>query len=122
MKKYTELKEEERVEIFKLRQSGHKIKKIAGKLNRAKSTISRELARNKYSDIIAYLPDIAHFIAKKRRHVQPYQFKKALLTNIDDSSLIEIQNQFNNIPRKVLGYKTPLELFTKYLKRVALQT
>ena len=48
--------------------------------------------------------------------------KKALLTNIDDSSLIEIQNQFNNIPRKVLGYKTPLELFTKYLKRVALRT
>ena len=48
--------------------------------------------------------------------------KKSLLTNIDDSSLIEIQNQFNNIPRKVLGYKTPLELFTKYLKRVALWT
>ena len=48
--------------------------------------------------------------------------KKALLTNIDDLSLIEIQNQFNNIPRKVLGYKTPLELFTKYLKRVALRT
>jgi IS30 family transposase len=48
--------------------------------------------------------------------------KKALLTNIDDSSLIEIQNQFNNIPRKVLGYKTLLELFTKYLKRVALLT
>jgi IS30 family transposase len=63
-------------------------------------------------------------MAKKRRHVQPYQFinKKALLTNIDDSSLIEIQNQFNNLPRKVLGYKTPLELFTKYLKRVELGT
>jgi IS30 family transposase len=48
--------------------------------------------------------------------------KKALLTNIDDSSLIEIQNHFNNIPRKALSYKTPLELFTKYLKRVALLT
>ena len=69
MKKYTQLKEEERVEIFKLRQNGHKIKKIAAKLNRAKSTISRELARNKYSDIIAYLPDKAHIMAKKRRHV-----------------------------------------------------
>ncbi len=44
MKKYTQLKEEERVEIFKLRQSRHKIKKIAGKLNRAKSTISRDSA------------------------------------------------------------------------------
>ena len=48
-------------------------------------------------------------------------YKKSLLTKIDDSSLIEIQNQFNNIPRKVLSYKTSLELFTKYLKRVALQ-
>ena len=48
--------------------------------------------------------------------------KKALFANIDDSSLIKIQNQFNNIPRKVLGYKKPLELFTKYFKRVALQT
>ena len=76
MKKYTQLKEEERVEIFKLRQSGHKIKKIAAKLNRAKSTISRELARNKYSDIIAYLPDKAHIMAKKRRHVQPLKIDK----------------------------------------------
>ena len=48
--------------------------------------------------------------------------KKALLTNINDSSLIEIQNQFNNIFRKVFGCKTLLQLFTKYLKRVALQT
>ncbi len=47
---------------------------------------------------------------------------KALLTNIDDLSLIEIQNQFNNIQRKVLDYKAPLELFTKYLKCVALRT
>ena len=51
-----------------------------------------------------------------------FSHKKALLTNIDDSSLIEIQNHFNNIPRKALSYKTPLELFTKYLKRVALLT
>ena len=48
--------------------------------------------------------------------------KKALLTNINESSLIEIQNQFNNIQRKVFGYKTFLQLFTKCLKRVALQT
>jgi IS30 family transposase len=51
-----------------------------------------------------------------------FNHKKALLTNIDESSLIEIQNQFNNIPVKVLGYKTTLELFTKYLESIALQT
>jgi hypothetical protein len=33
MKKYTQLKEEERVEIFKLGQSGHKMKEIAAKLS-----------------------------------------------------------------------------------------
>jgi IS30 family transposase len=65
MKKYTQLKEEERVEIFKLRQSGHKIKEILAKLNRAKSTRSRELTKNKYSNTIGYLPDKAHFMAKK---------------------------------------------------------
>jgi IS30 family transposase len=65
MKKYTQLKKEERVEIFKLGQSGNKIKEIAAKLNRAKSTMSRELRRNKYSDTIGYLPDKAHFMAKK---------------------------------------------------------
>jgi IS30 family transposase len=48
--------------------------------------------------------------------------KKALFANIDDSSLIKIQNQSNNIFRKVLGYKTLLQLFKKYLKHVALQT
>ena len=31
--------------------------------------------------------------------------KKALLTDIDESSLIEIQNQFNNIQRKALVTK-----------------
>jgi IS30 family transposase len=38
--------------------------------------------------------------------------KKDLLTNLNDSSLIEIQNQFYNIPRRVLGYKILLELFS----------
>ena len=60
----------------------------------------------------------------EKTNVMLHQFihKKALLTNIDDSSLIKILNQFNNIHIKVLGYKTPLELFTKYLKRVAPRT
>lgn len=69
MKKYTQLKEEERVQIFKLRQNGCGIRIISKELNRDKSTISRELNRNKYSDSIKYLPDKAHVMAKKRRHI-----------------------------------------------------
>ncbi len=61
-------------------------------------------------------------VEKTNAMLHRFIHKKALLTNIYDSSLIEIQNQFNNIPKKVLGYKTPLELFKKYLKRVALRT
>ncbi len=59
-----------------MRQNGHKIKKIAAKLNRAKSTKSRKLTRNKYSDMISYLPDKAHIMAKKRRHVQPLKIDR----------------------------------------------
>ena len=59
------LKKEEPVKIFRLTQNGHKIKEISAKLNRAKSTISRELTKNKYSNTIRYLPDKAHFMAKK---------------------------------------------------------
>ena len=48
--------------------------------------------------------------------------KKASLSTIDEHALIEIQNKFNNIPRKILGYKTPAELFNQFLEGVALQT
>jgi IS30 family transposase len=33
-----------------------------------------------------------------------------------------IQQQLNNRPRKRLGFKTPNEVFTQSLKRVALRT
>ena len=48
--------------------------------------------------------------------------KKASLSTIDEYALIEIQNKFNNIPRKILGYETPAELFNQFLEGVALQT
>lgn len=69
MKNYTQLTAEERVKIFELRQLGHGIRSIAIKLDRDKGTISRELARNGYSDSIEYLPDKAHAMAKDRKHI-----------------------------------------------------
>lgn len=69
MKVYTQLKLEERENIFKLRQSGAGIKSIAKVINRDKSTISRELKRNQYTDSIAYLPDKANNMAKQRKHI-----------------------------------------------------
>jgi IS30 family transposase len=47
--------------------------------------------------------------------------KRASLASVDENSLKQIQNQFNNVPRKVLGYKTPAEIFNQLLENVALQ-
>lgn len=48
--------------------------------------------------------------------------KSSSLLGFDEFSLTQIQNKFNNIPRKILGYKTPTELFNQYLGGVALRT
>lgn len=76
MKKYTQLKEEERAKIFELRQIGHGVSFISKNLNRDKSTISRELKRNRYSDSIEYLPDKAHVMAKERKHILSLKIDK----------------------------------------------
>lgn len=66
---YTHLRFEEREKIFELRQKDVGIKLIAKIINRDKSTVSRELKRNQYSDSIEYLPDKADNMAKQRKHV-----------------------------------------------------
>jgi IS30 family transposase len=72
MKVYTQLKIEEREIIFNMRKNGASLSIIGGVLDRNKSSIGRELIRNKYSDEIAYLPDSADKMAKDRKHkLQP---------------------------------------------------
>ena len=60
------LSEEERIDIADLRRSGLSIRKIADKLGRAPSTVSRELRRNSRSDG-TYRPFEAHRWAVQRR-------------------------------------------------------
>jgi transposase, IS30 family len=60
------LSEEERVDIADLRRSGLSVRKIATKLRRAPSTVSRELRRNSRSDG-TYRPFEAHRWAVQRR-------------------------------------------------------
>ena len=43
------------------------------------------------------------------------------LSTVSDKELAMIQDQLNNRPRKRLGYKTPLEVFTQSFRRVALR-
>ena len=53
--------------------------------------------------------------------LRQYIPKKRLLPTVTDEELRMIQDQLNNRPRKRLGFKTPHEVFTQSLNRVALR-
>ncbi len=62
---YTHLTREERYQIYALKKAGHKQYEIAELLERSKSTISRELARNMGGR--GYRPKQAQWLAEERR-------------------------------------------------------
>lgn len=74
MKVYTQLGIEERTKLFELHRQGANLGTIARAMNRNKSTISRELRRNRYSDTIGYLPDTADTKYRNRK----YRLKRKL--------------------------------------------
>lgn len=53
--------------------------------------------------------------------VRQYIPKKRPLSTVTNTELALIENRLNNRPRKRLGFKTPHELFTQELNRVALR-
>ena len=63
---YQQIDIEERCEISRLRAAGHSLRQIAASLDRAPSTISRELKRNG-SQTQGYRPGYAHQQAQARR-------------------------------------------------------
>lgn len=54
--------------------------------------------------------------------LRQYIPKKRPLSTVTQEEIKMIQQQLNNRPRKRLGFKTPNEVFTQSLKRVALRT
>lgn len=54
--------------------------------------------------------------------LRQYLPRKIILENITDSQLYEIQERLNNRPRKGLGYKTPNEKLTEFIKSGALNS
>lgn len=66
MEYYTHLTYEERVQISVMKQEGLGVRQIARKLNRAPSTLSRELRRNE-APPGTYWPDTAAHLSKARR-------------------------------------------------------
>jgi len=68
MRGYTQLTQEERYQIYILKKAEYSQAEIAGLLERDKSTISRELRRNR--GLKGYRPQQAHNLAMTRRYDQ----------------------------------------------------
>ncbi len=68
MKTYTQLTEQERYQIYALKQAGQSDSRIAVFLGRHKSTISRELERNSRGG--EYQPEQAHHLTLERRRAK----------------------------------------------------
>ncbi len=73
MNNYSHLSLEERLKVYQYKQEKCGVREIARRINRDKSTISRELSRNKYSDAIDYLPDIAQQKAEERKYILEFK-------------------------------------------------
>lgn len=66
MRHYTQLTREERYQIYALKTAGHNQAEIAKIIGRHKSTVSRELTRNR--GLRGYRPKQANSFAENRRH------------------------------------------------------
>lgn len=67
MKEYTHLKLDERKKLYVMKRDGKQMTEIAEELNRDRSSLYRELARNTADHSVGYLPDEADDMAKKRK-------------------------------------------------------
>lgn len=67
MKKYCQLRLEERKELYLLKKEDYTLSQISEKLSRSKSTLLRELKRNTADQRIGYLPDEAQGLASTRK-------------------------------------------------------
>lgn len=58
----------------------------------------------------------------KNRLIRRYLKKGKLVEKLSDEEILNIARKINNMPRKALGYKTPLEVFESNLKKKGLNT
>ena len=58
----------------------------------------------------------------KNRLIRRYFKKGKLVEELSDEDIINIARKINNMPRKALGYKTPLEVFESNLKKRGIDT
>lgn len=58
----------------------------------------------------------------KNRMIRRYFRKGKLVETLSDEDILNIARKINNMPRKALGYKTPLEVFESNLKKKGINT
>lgn len=58
----------------------------------------------------------------KNRMIRRYFKKGKLVEKLSDEDILNIARKINNMPRKALGYRTPLEVFEENLKKKGLDT
>lgn len=58
----------------------------------------------------------------KNRLIRRYFKKGKLVESLSDEDILNIARKINNMPRKALGYRTPLEVFESNLKRKGVDT
>ena len=58
----------------------------------------------------------------KNRMIRRYFKKGKLVEDLSDEDILNIARKLNNMPRKALGYKTPLEVFDSNLKKKGIDT
>ena len=58
----------------------------------------------------------------KNRLIRRYFKKGKLVEDLSDKDILNIARKINNMPRKALGYKTPLEVFESNLKKKGIDT
>lgn len=58
----------------------------------------------------------------KNRMIRRYFKKGKLVEELKDEEILNIARKINNMPRKALGYRTPLEVFESNLKKKGIDT
>ena len=98
---FTHLSTTERSELYKLRVIEQlSISEIGRRMNRDKSTISRELARNTDERQLGYLPDTAVVMMKTRRKQAKVRFK-----SVSDETIREVKKRLeqHHSPEQLSG-------------------
>lgn len=97
MSQYQQLTEDDRIEIYAMKQAGKSQAYIAKQLTVHPSTISRELARN--TGLRGYRPRQAHRLATKRRHCSA----KAVKMTPETIAYIEQKIRVEHSPEQIAG-------------------